>query len=65
MDGWKLLIASGYRLRPSVILKLAALPLALTKFVVGKRRIGEEDTLCAVARKVGVAVEVKSGAFAG
>jgi SAM-dependent methyltransferase len=51
--GWKLLVASGYRLKNGVAAKIAALPMAVAKFMVGRALVGgEEDTLCVVARKV-------------
>jgi len=51
--GWKLLVASGYRLKKGAGAKLAALPTAVMKFIAGKTLVsGEEDTLCVVARKV-------------
>jgi SAM-dependent methyltransferase len=51
--GWRLLVASGYRLKKGLIAKLAALPIAVIKFIAGKTLVGgEEDTLCVVARKV-------------
>lgn len=51
--GWRLLVASGYRLKKGAAAKLAILPTAVMKFIAGKTLVeGEEDTLCAVARKV-------------
>ncbi len=53
MRSWRLLVASGYRLKNSLGTKIAALPTAVIKFIVGKTMIsGEEDTLCVVARKL-------------
>jgi SAM-dependent methyltransferase len=50
--GWKLLVASGYRLKNGVTAKIAILPIAVAKFIVGSILVGgEEDTLCVVARK--------------
>lgn len=54
LHAWRLLVASGYRLRSGVAAKAAALPLALMKFAAGKMLVaGEEDTLCVIARNVG------------
>jgi SAM-dependent methyltransferase len=51
--GWRLLVASGYRLKKNAAAKLAVLPGAVMKFIAGKTLVsGEEDTLCAIARKV-------------
>jgi len=51
-NGWKLLVASGYRLRRNRFYKMGALPMALAAFAAGKVLIGgEEDTICIVARK--------------
>jgi SAM-dependent methyltransferase len=50
---WKLLVASGYRLRTSLVSKLAALPMSLAKLVGGQLFVGgEEDTLCIIARRL-------------
>lgn len=50
--GWKLLVASGYRLRKNKLVKACTLPMAIVKFVTGKTLIsGEDDTLCVVARR--------------
>lgn len=51
--GWRLLLASGYRLQSGYGKKALALPGAALKLAAGKTIVGgEEDTLCAVARKV-------------
>ncbi len=48
---WRLLLASGYRLREGKIRKVGALPRAALKLLSGKCFYGEEDTIYAVARK--------------
>jgi SAM-dependent methyltransferase len=50
---WRLLVASGYRLRGSWAGKLAAAPGSVVKLIAGGFTHGEEDTLYAVARKGG------------
>jgi ADP-heptose:LPS heptosyltransferase len=47
---WRLLLASGYRLRVGRIRKIGALPRAAVKLLSGKCLGGEEDTIYAVAR---------------
>ena len=49
---WRLLLASGYRLRRGKIRKVLMLPFSAWKLLQGRRSDGEEDTIYAVARKV-------------
>lgn len=50
--GWKLLIASGYRLRQSRLLKILALPRTISLYLHGKFFLkGEEETVFIVTSK--------------
>jgi SAM-dependent methyltransferase len=52
--GWKLLLASGYRLKNTKLKKACVLPLAVLKYIYGTLRGGAEDTLCVVADRTNV-----------
>jgi hypothetical protein len=66
VGAWRLLLASGYRLRRGWLMKVGVLPLAIAKCAFGKLAMrGEDDTICVIARKTDTTstdIEPKSGA---
>lgn len=51
-NGWRLLLASGYRLRKSIYTKMLTLPWVFILFLYGKLLLDQnEDTICIVAYK--------------